>query len=143
MIGVDDDRNSGEPGGEAPDESRFGRMGVDDMRTLPSQEPVKGDQRLCVSWLERRLGDDLRDDDRPDASLHGKVQQRPFPWIFDAGHQDGLEPRRIQAGGEIDYVDRRATDIEPGDHSNDFYLSRMSPYAEIKLWRSNRERTWS
>jgi len=141
MIGVDDDRDAGEPSGEAPDESRFGRMGVNDVRPLPSQELVERNQRLQVSRLERCLGDDLWNDERLDASLHGKVQQCPFPWILGAAHQDRLESSRVQAGIQVDHVDRWATDVESSDHPNDFYFGRISLYAEIKVWRSDREVT--
>jgi hypothetical protein len=130
---MDDGRDPSELGGKPSDEACLGRMGVNDVRPLSPHQSIEGNQGLYVSRLERRLGDDLRDDDWPNASLQGKVEQRPFPWILGTGHQDRLESRRIQAGIQVDHMDRRASDVEPSDDPNDLYLGRMCLSAESKL----------
>ena len=126
MIGMNDNRDAGEPCSEAPDEARFGCMGVNDVRPLSPHQSVEGHQCPQVARLERRLGDDLGDNHWPDAALHGKVQYRPFPGILCASHQDRLEACRIQAGIQIDHVNRWTTNIEPRDHPNDLYFARTS-----------------
>ena len=121
---VDDHRHPGEPSGHSPQDPRLGRVGVDDLRPLPSHQPVERDQRLEIPRLERRLADDLRDHHGPHPSLEGEVQHRALARVLRAGDQRRVEAGGVETAREVDHVDRRAANVEAGDHPEHLDLRR-------------------
>ena len=49
----------------------------------------------------------------------GKLQHRPFGFIFPTRHKQRLVTVWIQASRQIDDVDRRATDVQPANDAKD------------------------
>ena len=129
---VDDHWHPGEPSGHAPQDPRLGRVGVDDLRALPSHQPVERDECPEISRLERRLPDDLRDQDGLHPLLQGEVQHGALTWVLRTGDQRRVEARGVETACEVDHVDRRPPNVQPRDHPK--HLDRPGAAQSMNSW---------
>src|SRR5205085_2640741 len=133
VIGVDeaattwppDERGRSQPAikesRNSADRSGLRCVRVNHVRALALEETIEFPDGERV--FRRNLAAHLRNDERLDSMLSGKVTHLIFARRHSSRDEERLAFRALQSGSEPDDVTRWPADIEPGDDTKDFHKS--------------------
>ena len=109
---------AGEHGGDPPGRARLCRVGVEDVCAAPRHGPPELAHRRGVRERGQLTLECRQADDR-NAEIVGDVLHRLLALRQGAGDDDDLVTACPLPGRELDDVQRRAADVEPGDRVHD------------------------
>jgi hypothetical protein len=118
VVRVDHGRDTRQPRGDAAEGARLGEVRVNQVRPEAPDLPPEAEESGAVT-LEGDLPPEAGDLRERDAPLRGQALHRALVRTYAADHQARLEPRVLQALGQVDGLVRRTADVQAGDDPHD------------------------